>query len=867
MSLHLRFVALALIAGAAFGATRPSGEKGARQHLARLAAGQYHTCAVLDDGTVQCWGRNEWGQLGDGSTTTRLSPVPVANLGTTISVSAGAFHTCALSSSGAVSCWGLNDNGRLGTGSAASSSVPVALSGLTNVISISAGGAHTCAAKVDGSVWCWGAAIANGSAAASLVPVKVSLSGAAFVTAGGAHSCALMADASIQCWGDGTHGQLGDNRVTTSNLPVSVVSGFCCGPKQPIHGFVDVSAGGSFTCGRFAAYGTLTCWGENTFGQLGTGDTDGQSAVLFDAMGSTVGLSAGGAHACGLSIGGIASCFGLDDALQVGMPSGSINYIPTAQPVTGVVNAIEIAAGGKHSCAMLVDGTIRCWGSNIYGQHGDGTTANVGITSVAGIGGTFLGRGIAAGNQFPCARRGTGAVACWGAGTQGQLGNSASASSSNPVAVTGITTAVGLSAGSSAHECAIDAGGLAKCWGDNSRGQLGDGTTIRRNQPVAVFGGPYVAISTGDLHTCAVTQQATMQCWGAGDHGQLGNGGTSDSLTPVEIPLFRFSAVAAGGKFTCGVEVSGITEPVQCWGDNSAGQLGNGITGAPVLTPRGVSGPLNIVNVAAGASHVCALSGFGTLQCWGGNSRGQVGNNSTAPALFPTLVPGLTDAVSVSAGAFFTCAAQAGGTASCWGANDSGELSAIDSADHLTPTLVGTPRICPFCPGGRAFVPLSPVMAIATGVNPAQPTEQHACALLATGVVDCWGNNAKGEVGDGSTTNAPRPTVVNSFAANVDAAVAMRNTRIAEVTALIDCDQGDEAHIILNLEQGAASGTGRAEARCEGRLVRVPMTVPAQGPNAFQPGAATAHVEAIVRNDGTVVEDTHWTRQVVISIQ
>jgi hypothetical protein len=131
--------------------------------------------------------------------------------------------------------------------------------------------------------------------------------------------------------------------------------------------------------------------------------------------------------------------------------------------------------------------------------------------------------------------------------------------------------------------------------------------------------------------------------------------------------------------------------------------------------------------------------------------------------------------------------------------------------------------------------------------------------------MDCWGNNVQGEVGDGTTVNQPRPTVVNSFAANVDASATLRNDRIAEVTALINCEIGDQAHISLTLEQGGSSGMGHAEASCESRLIQVPMTVPAQGPFGFQPGTATAHVEAIVRSEGAILEDTHWTRQVVLS--
>jgi hypothetical protein len=138
--------------------------------------------------------------------------------------------------------------------------------------------------------------------------------------------------------------------------------------------------------------------------------------------------------------------------------------------------------------------------------------------------------------------------------------------------------------------------------------------------------------------------------------------------------------------------------------------------------------------------------------------------------------------------------------------------------------------------------------------------------LLASGVIECWGDNSQGETGDGTTTNAPRPTAVNSFAANVDPAGTLRQGRIAEVTALINCAEGGHAHIVLTLEQGGATGRMQEEVECHGRLQSIPMTVPAQGPARFQPGPATAHVEAIVRSEGIILEDTHWTREVVLSV-
>jgi hypothetical protein len=250
--------------------------------------------------------------------------------------------------------------------------------------------------------------------------------------------------------------------------------------------------------------------------------------------------------------------------------------------------------------------------------------------------------------------------------------------------------------------------------------------------------------------------------------------------------------------------------------------------------------------------------------------RGQIGNNSTMPAPFPTTAQALNDAIAVSAGAFFTCAVRVGGVASCWGANDSGELSAAESGDHLVPSaVIQSDSLCPLAPGHVCHLVLSNVVAISTGSNPSIPGQEHACAVRAGGDIACWGANAFGQLGNGTNTNAGRPVSVNSFLANVDPAAALRNGRIAEVTALINCESGGSARITLMLLQGAVSGTGHAEAQCTGELQRIPLDVPAQGPSGFQAGAATAQVEAVVTQDngpdGRFVEDTHWTRQVVLA--
>jgi alpha-tubulin suppressor-like RCC1 family protein len=856
MPLRIRLLVIALaVTAAALGAARYSGEKGVRPHRWRLAAGVDHACEILDDGTVQCWGFNGAGQLGDGTLTMRTSPVAVSNLGSpAISIAAGGQGTCVIvAASGGVRCWGeLTGNGAVGP-----SSVPVAVTGLVNVISIAVGAGHRCAVRVDGTVWCWGGnpslQLGVKGITEAYTPIQVplpNLAPAVSVAAGSQHTCALLANGVVVCWG----------AWLNTTLPQTV------GPMSGIPGVmvVDLAAGDGYTCARLSN-GSVSCWGQNGPGRFGVPTPSASLVPVVSGVTPTVAALTGGLeHVCAILADGTVSCWGLNDRGQLGGGGSSSGNGPVT--AKGVSGALEIVAGGYFSCALVAGGTIRCWGDNTFGEHGNLTAAPSGTDSVSGINGTFLAAGVTAGNQFTCGRRGNAAPACWGAGTQGQLGNGGNATSLNAVTVNGLSSAVGVSAGNGAHACAVDAQGSVECWGSNTNGQLGNGTIIPANSPAKVVSFNllptlYVAVSTGVSHSCALTVTGQVQCWGANDRGQVGvSGGDVHSAVPV-AGISNAVAIASGNKFNCALIAGGS---VRCWGDNSSKQLGDGGTEAFSYTPAAVGGLANITAIAAGRDHVCALSGAGTVLCWGSNSRGQLGNNSTQTAAFPTTVQGLNDMVAIAGGAYFSCAVHANTTASCWGANDSGELAAIDSASHLTPTLV-VKSIFQLPTGGFSALSLGNIVSISTGTNSALPTQEQACAVLATGIVECWGHNGQGEIGDGTTTNRPRPTVVNSFAANVDSAVTLRNGRIAEVTALINCDAGAEAHLVLTLDQGV-TGTAHAVTQCEGRLQRVPMNVPAQGASGFVPGGATAQVEAIVQSQGETLEDTHWTKAVVLSL-
>ena len=236
------------------------------------------------------------------------------------------------------------------------------------------------------------------------------------------------------------------------------------------------------------------------------------------------------------------------------------------------------------------------------------------------------------------------------------------------------------------HTCAILNDGTARCWGANSSGQLGDGTTTDKALPTQVSGlSNAISITAGWDHTCALLNDGTVKCWGYNSIGQLGDGTTSNRLTPVSVSgITNATSVAAGGAHTCALLSDGTA---RCWGWNYYGQLGDGTT-TDRSTPVSVSGITNAISIVAGWDHTCALLNDGTVKCWGENNTGQLGDGTTTNRLTPVSVSGITNAISVVAGGAHTCALLNDGTVKCWGRNNYGQLGDGTTTDRSTPVSV-----------------------------------------------------------------------------------------------------------------------------------------------------------------------------------
>jgi cysteine-rich repeat protein len=362
-------------------------------------------------------------------------------------------------------------------------------------------------------------------------------------------------------------------------------------------------------------------------------------------------------------------------------------------------DVLKISSGDNHTCALMTTGAVMCWGGNESGQLGIGSTTGsmvpVDVTSLStGVlqvcaGGTRL---FAAGSPFACAVLAGGAVKCWGANANGQLGDGSTIDRLAPVDVTGISSGAATVATGAFHACALMAGGGVKCWGLNSSGQLGDGTSTNRRTPVDVtgLGSAAVAVSAGGYHTCAVLDTGEVQCWGMNLFGELGDGTSASSSRPVTAFGITSGAVAvsAGGFHTCALLGTGAA---RCWGLNGNGQVGDGSTEMRNAAVQVLGLTSGVAQVSTGAFHSCARTVSGGLLCWGDGSGGKLGNGSTSQSTSPVDVTGLSSgAAFLSTGISYahTCAALDTGAARCWGANEAGQLGDGSSTDRSVPVAV-----------------------------------------------------------------------------------------------------------------------------------------------------------------------------------
>jgi alpha-tubulin suppressor-like RCC1 family protein len=514
---------------------------------------------------VSCWGTNQLGELGDGSAADfRSTPAPISSSAPGVELAASGHHTCVRLEDGSAWCWGANQSGQLGEGTTSTAGVPVPVIGLADVEALAVGLSFSCARRRDGSLWCWGddrlGQLGLGSSLVRDVPSPVLAAGPAggglAITAGRAHTCVRQAPAgstpdapaAIACWGANQAGQLGDG---------SRVDRGTAAPLKIVLAATEVVSGALHACAR-TAEGAAWCWGRGSAGQLGTTMSIDYAvpvrATSTVALASALAtLGAGGAHTCGTAAAAApaasaaiaaALCWGANDEGQLG--DGTRDRRAGAVAVTGLAEGVrQWALGLAHTCALFASGRVACWGRGEDGQLGDGRAS--GSATPVEVVGVRDAVAIAAGDGHTCAVLRGGALMCWGQGAAGQLGWGSTQSRSTPTLVMGVSEAVEVVAGS-LHTCVRSAPraeatlpGPIACWGDNRLGQLGDGT---RNALLKPAGQPVVAealaLAAGAFHTCALRPDRSFVCWGSDATGQLGAG------RPLWLPTPRPARLSCG---------------------------------------------------------------------------------------------------------------------------------------------------------------------------------------------------------------------------------------------------------------------------------------------------------------------------------
>lgn len=670
----------------------PSNSITERTLLQKISNGGGHRLMIQSDNSLYASGINDLGQLGNNSTTSSLSPVLVNGLSNVVAVAAGSQHNLALQSDGSVRAWGRNDFGLLGTGDTInfSTPTPASVNGLTNIIAVSAGTKFSVALKSDGTVWSWGSnsmnQLGNNTQVNSPVPVQVSgLTNVVAVSCGYTHSLALKSDGTVWAWGRNNHGELGDNSLTSRSVPVQV---------SGLSNVAIIAAGANFSL-ALKTDGTVWAWGNNYKGQLANSTilprsgylTRSAVPLLVNGLSNVVNLSAGWSHSLAQKSDGTVWAWGENEYGQLGNNNKTFSRVPV--PVSDLTGVISISAGGD-SLAMKADGSLWSWGPKI------GTYSPVIATVPMQVSGLSEMDVITAGFFHSLSLKNDGTVWSWGWNRDGGLGtgyNYDSTASPQPYVVAGLSNVVAISdSDSHSHSLAVKSDGTVWAWGKYN-------TTISL-VPVQVSGITDVkAVSAG-----------SGSCWALKNDGTVWTWATLSGLVPTQVngltevvSISKGLALKSDGTVVTlsGVQVSGLTDvaaiaqgslhslavkndgTVWAWGGNSSGQLGNNST-TDSLVPVQVSGLDNVYSIAAGSAHSLAIKNDGTVWAWGGNASGQLGNNSTTNSLVPVQVNGLDQIYSVAAGYNHSLALKYDGAIAAWGDATYGQLGSGLMSDQIT---------------------------------------------------------------------------------------------------------------------------------------------------------------------------------------
>lgn len=594
-----------------------------------LALGTAFSCALKtvtgDAHTLWCWGDNTDGQIGITPSSNKIpQPTKVGGEADWAAVFAGMNHVCGIKITGNLFCWGRNDYKQLGRGGdnpPAVSSQPVLVAELGPWIAASAGLNHTCAIKKDQSLWCWGnndhGALGNGVVQRTThpLPQRINAPGQNWsaVTAGRNHTCALNVTGNLWCWGGNIYGQLGNGVTVSQSLPIAADASLT---------LKAVAAGTHHTCG-FTLKGQIYCWGYNAQEQLGDGQTlDPTRPVRVRTADEIQNVAvekkdwqkvfAGGDQSCAIDETKALWCWGNNLPLISRNGTTVAAARPARKDLETGWNNVALGGSSSEDCG-LKDGQRRCWKEGVWNIQQETPQWNA----------------LAKGGLHFCGLASGGSLYCWGRNDEGQLGNGLRGGTVKLPDATRVGTETDQWHSIAAHEnytCALKTNPdnplqrTLWCWGENTKFSPPLNTLL----PTEIDGDDWDTLALGRWHRCGIKSDQTLQCSG------------DDSYDKLKVPAIptgtQWTAITAGSYHTCAVR--GDNGQLLCWGLNDEGQLGNGTRGSNSSTTAAVMigpDPLAVYSptaIAAGNNHTCAINADRSLWCWGDNHAGQLGDGS-----------------------------------------------------------------------------------------------------------------------------------------------------------------------------------------------------------------------------------------------
>jgi alpha-tubulin suppressor-like RCC1 family protein len=695
-----------------------------KSNYQRLSAGDEHALEIRG-GALWAWGRNHFGQLGDGTTVAQSSPIQIGTATNWVAAEAGGDISYGLKSDGTLWSWGGGSYGALGDGTVIPHAFPAQIGTATNWISVAAGDKNGYAIKSDGTLWAWGwnayGQVGDGTTTQRNAPVQVG-TGTNWVSVapGYGYVLALKSDGTIWAWGFNSNGQLGDGTLVNKTTPVQIGTGTS---------WTNVSAGYT-TSGALRGDGTIWSWGENSVGQVGDGTTiQRTSPVQSGAATNWVSISLAQYTTLALKSDGTLWAWGENGFGTMGNGTATSSIVPVQCGTE--TNWITIDGGYWFAAGCKSDGTIRTWGRNNYGQIGNGTITtqeNTPVQASVALNGWLS---IASGWKHTLAVKENGTLWGWGDNSSGQVGDGTNTQRTSPVQIGAGNTWTSVATGYT-FSFGLQSNGTLWAWGENTYGQLGDGTVVSKTAPVQVgLANDWVSITAGETQAFGLKSNGTLWAWGRNNFGQLGDGTGVDRLTPVQIGLINtWTSISAGDMHTLALRANGT---LWSWGFNFYYPLGTG-SGSDSYVPIQVGAANNWVSISANEAHSHGLRADGTAYGWGQNTNGQVGDGTTTHRMSPVLSSAANTWISLAAGWAQTLALKADGTLWTWGRNDVGQLGDGTLTQRPNPVQMGALNNWIFVAGGMG--------------------NSHSLVIKSERNQYCYsGFNSNGQLGDCSIAN------------------------------------------------------------------------------------------------------------------